>query len=401
MRLKFLGPLGLGVVLTLGQLLLAYGMSPRPTQSIAEFYSRLCQWDCGWYEAIARDGYHSGEMAGAMASNVAFFPGYPYLGRTLHLSLGLKPRTGLLVIAQLFSVAFWASLWALLRQWRVPLGLSALAVLAVLAHPAAFFLVSGYSESMFLSALTFFVLCMQSRSIAARRSALIAGFAVSATRIVGVAAAGVPIMRELVRSFSARRIPAARELVPMLVASLAVASGMVLFLVYCHLWFGRYDIYLETQRLGWGILPDYGALWKWRSFNFIFPIDRIATQASGIAFLLLPVFEILFALRGRSTGFSRRAPLYATAFLIFYLTLSGLMSVGFRSMVRYTLPWFVLLTLCLSHLAASLLRMRGSRSVATFLNRGALVLIGAMLLSLLYFVQLPHLRDFLAGRWFA
>ena len=49
--------------------------------------------------------------------------------------------------------------------------------------------------------------------------------------------------------------------------------GTLLFLLYCQLKFGKFDLYMETQRIGWGNIPDYGALWKWKDYQFFYAYE--------------------------------------------------------------------------------------------------------------------------------
>lgn len=385
-----------GLFLATLQLLLVLGVSPAKTA--VESYSKLCAWDCGWYTAIAKDGYHSVIPPAGQNSdlaNVAFFPGYPYLARALHLSTRLKTEISLLIIAQLFCVLFWATLWSVLKRWRAPTPIAFLVVLAVLTHPASFFLVAGYSESMFLSTLLIFVL---GASRAGRRSSLTSaasGIVMSATRIVGIPVAGFPLLAGLSSSISRRKVPRARRLSVLCIASVTASTGALLFFLYCKLRFGESNLYMETQRIGWGITPDYGAIWKWPSFDYRHPYDRAATLASGFAFLAFMAGEIILKILGQNRGLPRRLPLYAISFLIFFITLSGLKGQGFQSMIRYTLPWYILLVLCLTHLCLRL------PPASRWLSRILFALLVFGLIDIFYLYELPHLVDFLNGRWFA
>ena len=397
LRLKIAGTLG--ILLTAFQISLACIVASRNphVKSLSESYSSLCRWDCGWYAGIAEYGYRSTVPPVAQNSqlaNVAFFPGYPKLGGVVSAVLSVRPEIALLIVAQFFSVLFWAALWLLLTRWRIPRAVAALVVFAILCHPASFFLVSGYSESLFLSSLLIFILYGPVSGSAGRRfSAIVAGFAMSLTRIVGVAAAAFPIVSSLGIS--------RKGILKKGVLTTAAVAGAVSFLIYCQLRFGQYDLYMQTQKIGWGIVPDYGAIWKWGSFRYSFGIDAFTTRASYFAFLILAQIEGFLAWITRRSGFVRRLPVYATAFLIFYVSLSGLKAVEFRSMIRYSLPWYILLLLCSAHLSVRLWRRSRLRQLPKAFGNSLLVAIALIFAAVFWMFDIPYLREFVNGRWFA
>jgi hypothetical protein len=50
-----------------------------------------CRWDCAWYMSIAGWGYDPGSMSSQLyATNMAFWPAFPYLARYLHHISGLS-----------------------------------------------------------------------------------------------------------------------------------------------------------------------------------------------------------------------------------------------------------------------------------------------------------------------
>jgi hypothetical protein len=268
-------------------------------------------------------------------------------------------------------------------------------IFAVLAHPAIFFLVSGYSESLFLSSLLLFILRSSSRNSAGLWSSGFAGFAMSSARIIGIPAAGFPVFHYLSNQLIRRKSLTLKGLGSPLLISILALIGAVSFLVYCQIRFGHYNLYMETQKIGWGIIPDYGAIWKWGNFRYKFPMDRFATRMSGIAFLTLLELEVLLYILFKSGDFRKRVPVYVTAFLIFFFTLSGLKNVEFLSMIRYSLPWYILLLICVAHLSLRIPKV--SRPIEYI----GLILILLGLGISFYLFQIPHLQAFLRGQWFA
>jgi hypothetical protein len=204
------------------------------------------------------------------------------------------------------------------------------------------------------------------------------------------------VIHLLSKAWVDRRFLTKRAVFESLCLSLLSCLGTLWFLIYCQIRFGAYNLYLETQRIGWGIVPDYSGIWKWSSFLFKFPFDRVTTLASGYLFIFLLIAEILiYWFSSRPTGVQKRAPIYITAFLIFFVTLSGLKNVHFLSMIRYSLPWYILLILCVAHLVTQLPKPHHSILQAAF----ALILVSSV--SCICLFQIPYFRQFLSGKWFA
>ena len=86
-------------------------------------------------------------------SNVAFFPAYPAIAAVLHHLFHLSLYKALLITAQIAAFGFWSYFFLFCDRWKVSPVLQFFGALAILAHPTAFFLVAGYSESLFMMAL--------------------------------------------------------------------------------------------------------------------------------------------------------------------------------------------------------------------------------------------------------
>src|SRR5206468_12260121 len=59
-----------------------------------------------------------------------------------------------------------------------------------------------------------------------------------------------------------------------------------LFFVYCQLRWGHWDIYMLTQATGWGITPDYLAVFKLSSYRWLVPALSNPTEASQMSMTL-------------------------------------------------------------------------------------------------------------------
>ena len=89
------------------------------------------------------------------------------MSRFFQLILRLRPRfatdltsdtgTALLITAQLAAWGFWSYFFLFCKRWNISPALQICGALLIAAHPAAFFLVAAYSESLFLMALLGFI----------------------------------------------------------------------------------------------------------------------------------------------------------------------------------------------------------------------------------------------------
>jgi hypothetical protein len=119
-----------------------------------DFLDLPARWDTGWYLNIANGGYHYDPNARASTQqNIAFFPAYPMLVRTLAAVTGRQPLWAGVAIS---LVAFYLALVYFLRLARSELGDDERAVTAVMllaAYPFAVFFSAAYTESLFLLTL--------------------------------------------------------------------------------------------------------------------------------------------------------------------------------------------------------------------------------------------------------
>jgi Mannosyltransferase (PIG-V) len=137
--------------------LLEFGLNPVPFRSSHNEFANLpARWDAGWYLGIATDGYYWDGRADRQ-QNIAFFPAFPMLMRTLGLMLGGSP-VAILWAGVLISHA--AFLWALVYLYRLArepaIGATreqaASAAILLAAYPYAVFFSAPYTESLFLLA---------------------------------------------------------------------------------------------------------------------------------------------------------------------------------------------------------------------------------------------------------
>ena len=132
------------------------------------------------------------------------------------------------------------------------------------------------------------------------------GIVLSATRIVGIPCAFAPLLCSIFKKEMPVRQPLAWLQFHARAISLTSISllGAVGFFLYCQARWGRWDMYLLTQSAGWGIVPDYLAVFRPSSYRWLIPALDNPTEASQMA---MTVGGLLFVL-DRSGGNSNRDP---------------------------------------------------------------------------------------------
>src|SRR4051812_31831920 len=164
---RFLAPLLAGCVVTVLQVAMAVALLA-PEKPFTERYSALVQHDSYWFMNIIDRGYQTIvppiSHKVMEVSNVAFFPAYPTIASLLHYGLRFDTDTSLLITAQIAAFGFWSYFFLFCERWKLSPLLQSLGALSILSHPAAFFLIAGYSESLFLMALLGFFYWSTSQS---------------------------------------------------------------------------------------------------------------------------------------------------------------------------------------------------------------------------------------------
>ena len=142
-------------------------------------------------------------------------------------------------------------------------------------------------------------------------------------------------------------------------------------------------------------MPDYGALFKVFEPIYATSWDKTAMYVSmGLIVLFLGVEFGLKWIFKQSRG-AYRWSFYLGAIFLFLTTISGVKASGFAGLIRYMLPWYVLLVLCAAHISTELTKPRKFISVSLIFG----ICISLFLLTIQF--QIPHWVDFLNGRWFA
>ena len=358
MRLpRLLMPLLAGLTVTLLQVAMAVGLLA-PEAPISDRYSALVQHDSYWFMNIIDRGYQTIvppiDHKVMEVSNVAFFPAYPAIAALLRYGLDIDSNTALLITAQLAAWGFWSYFFLFCRRWNVPQAVQICGALLIAAHPAAFFLVAGYSESLFLMTLLGFIYWSTAEGRSAKFWAAAHGIVMSATRIVGLVCAAFPVVRSAFETgwrglFEPREW--LRKNSAAIGMTLIAACGAVGFFVYSQLRWGQWNIYMRTQAADWGIVPDYLAVFKPGSYRWLVPALNNPTEASQISMTLgalllvsIALCELLPAILRRA-GLPTRIGIYFCAAAIYYLSVSGVACVDMESMLRYEFAVHALIVL--------------------------------------------------------
>jgi hypothetical protein len=356
---RFLTPLLAGCAVTLLQVVMAVTLLA-PEEPIAERYSALIQHDSYWFMNIIDRGYQTIvppiDHKVMEVSNVAFFPAYPAIAALLRNAFKISTGTALLITAQLAACGFWTYFFLFCRRWKVAGSLQICGTLLILANPAAFFLVTAYSESLFLMALFGFIYWSTGEGRTARVLAAAHGVVMSATRIVGIVCAVFPMVRSVFQTGWRGLLKPRKWIRENLAAAgltFVAACGAITFFVLCQLRWGHWDLYMLTQAAGWGIVPDYLAVVRPESYRWLVPALNNPIEASqlsmtlgAVLLLAIAVCELLPTIRRRA-GLPVRVGIYFCAATIYYVSVSGVACVDMESMLRYEFSAYALFVLAL------------------------------------------------------
>jgi len=201
------------------------------------------------------------------------------------------------------------------------------------------------------------------------------GFIMSATRIVGIPVSFSLVFGKLLDTLFSNVLKTPGSLLKAVrsvsmgcwLSACISAAGGGAFFVFCWWKFGQWDLYIETQRIGWGIIPDYFAFVKLHTY---WPGDRnifqyISSMLGGPLFgygqttgdmnllsRLFTILTILFSVLVFALEILARQPLnrtfrlgcYSAGCFMLYFSITGLASLGLASLSRYCMPiWIVLL----------------------------------------------------------
>ena len=403
---RLLTPLLAGCIVTILQVLMAVALLA-PEAPVSERYSALVQHDSYWFMNIIDRGYQTIvppiDHKVMEVSNVAFFPAYPAIAALLRNAFKIRTGTALLITSQLAAWGFWTYFFLFCRRWKVVPSRQICGTLLILANPAAFFLVAAYSESLFLMALLGFIYWTTTEGRTAKVLAAVHGVVMSATRIVGIVCAAFPLVRSGFQTGWRDLLKPRKGFLKNLTAvglTFVAACGGIAFLVLCQLRWGHWNLYMLTQAAGWGIVPDYLAVFRPESYRWLVPALNNPTEVSQLSMTLgavllaaVAVCELVPAIRRRA-GLPVRAGIYFCAATIYYLSVSGVACVDMESMLRYEFSAYALIVLALLNF---LRQFRTPPIWVRALGTAAVALVSAAGLC----VQGWYVWNFTRGHWVA
>ena len=401
-----LRPLLAGLLITLAQIFVAVVLLA-PEGPFSFRYGTLIQHDSHWFANIVDRGYATTvpPISHKMmeVSNVAFFPAYPALAALLRYGLHFSTYSALLITAQIAAWGFWSYFFLFCDRWNISPLLQFFGALAIVVHPTAFFLVAGYSESLFMMALFGFMYWSSAEGRAAKFLAALHGFVMSATRIVGIPCAAFPVVHAVFQNGwrglrDVRSWP--RRFAPAMAVTLGATLGAASFFFYCLVRWGRWDLYMLTQQAGWAIEPDYLAVFRRENYHWLIPALKDPTQASQMAmtlgavlFVAVVLCELLPVVR-RSATWTTRIGFYFCGAIIYYISVSGVACVQMESMLRYEFCLHALIVLAFVHF---LHQLRTPPLLVRAFGMAALGLLSAAGLA----VQGWYVWNFTRGNWVA
>jgi hypothetical protein len=210
------------------------------------------QWDTGWYMSLASHGYMSQPGPDGQV-NWVFFPAFPGISAALAHLTGLPLFAAMLALANL---SFLAALFLVHRFGEDVFDrpTADVAVALICAAPGSYVFSSGYTESLFLLALSACLVLLHARRwLAAGAFAALAAL----TRNLGIglllpfAFAGLPRLWTLARQAAAERRAAIAEAARIVLGAALPVIALAAFCAFLYVRTGD-PLAFATAQKGWG-----------------------------------------------------------------------------------------------------------------------------------------------------
>ncbi len=344
----------------------------------------LFQWDSKWFHRVAENGYALPEKFDRdTPGNFAFLPAYPLVSRLVSQLSGLDLHTAMLITAELCCWGFWTCFLLMLREAGASREVTALAVGLIILHPASFFLVAAYSESLCMFCLFSLLYCLERPGIVNLLVACLCGFLITSARLVGIALILYPLARAVLSHFGGPRVSWGRALT----VALATVAGIGSYLLFCEVRFGDWLLFMKSSQAGWGVELHPFAILDWRvyvdgltTWNE-YPLDPDVLSAVCAVYGLLALGGMAIAewvswRRRGSEGWQRRLGIYFCAAILLVVPFATHGRIHLRCLSRFSLPVIALLALEGGLLAASQPNGRQRRWLPWML--GTLIVLGAI-----------------------
>lgn len=393
---------GFGSLVSILQLLIVLSISPEQNW-VDAWYSLASRWDSEWYAAIAQYGYVNLDgpiHCGLKNANVVFFPGYPYLARGLVLTLHMEAKTALLVVSQSATWLFWGCLFHILRHlsWVKQFCAAGL----ILVFPSSWFLVMGYSESLFILACCLTVSWITEKQWL--RSSMM-GIVMTATRLIGLPVLATPLLSIFLLKFSqiktilqdSNRDWLRREIILPNLMLMFGTLGVLGFFTYCAHFFGSWHLYFDMERIHWSGNADPLFLFEmqtwlpppWSSsldmapalpnvWSKILFFDFFRVAAYTFSEILVPCFmalSLVFIYKQLRARNEKTLIWFVAGLLMLLFTCFSLATRHYESMSRCLLPVWVVWVISDALNEKQSLFFNGKRSVFQYTGLGCFVLI--------------------------
>lgn len=245
------------------------------------------RWDSGWYLFTIKNGYSMGESV-YVTSNLPFFPVFPLLVKAVSFFVPVRPVPDavLIVIGVLITnVLLLVGTYFLYKLTRLYFSKSVAqnTIWFLMVFPAAFFLSSFYTESVF------FAFSVVSLWAATQKKWWLAGLmaaVVSGTRPLG-ALIGVPLLME----YMAQREWKLKQIDVQILSFGLVPLGLLAFLSYMYFLTGDFLAPVKAQN-AWGRStadPFTSFVFPHSSWAYLTPFDQLfglTAVVTGIALLV-------------------------------------------------------------------------------------------------------------------
>jgi hypothetical protein len=311
-------------------------------------YIRLNNWDSFHYFSIAQDGYHAPARewrdsdVAQYQLEFSFLPAFPLFAAGLSKLTSLPLEIALPLASQISAFFFYIFFFLILTLLCELSHATAVKVMGLFVlTPGAFYLVTGYSEALFLCSLAGMVLFTELWARERNKSygllSVLFGLVGSWTRIMGLVLALFPLC------FAFRSKVAGRWRLGALAFAAITGLGTGGYFVFCHVYSGHWDAYFRLYKIGWGMRTWYlGALNPFIYIpRFFFEEGEISLHRGLLLVCLLGITGSLW----KDSNRRERSPYYALVLGLFYMTVAGKAGMGFEGMLRYILPilWVTLL----------------------------------------------------------
>jgi hypothetical protein len=375
-----------------------------PKQTAVQAYLDLAtHYDSNWFANILENGYQATlPLQPGVLGNIVFPPGYPILAVIVQSTFNSTSQLALLIVSQASSAIFWMYVALFLRRWRTPFWGFLAVFLLLFTFPSAFYLVLAYSDSVFLASLLGYLYWIQDDRA---HWGLIAlhGFCMGATNLFALPLAILPFLWRRLSPFRA------------LVVTLLTFAGAALFLGFCALRFGEWNLPFVAREVAWGYQHDFlnvlhPAIYRlgWPSGEYFSLI--LNSNTAPVVTLLLLTMVLLEVMHRKQPDSGRKVRILflIAATLLWYLFLStGITGVAdgkifMPTMLRLLFPVVVLLLLTAVHFLVQVIpawRSRFPRVVRYGSWVFAVMIAGVILLSLL--TQYALVVQFLLDHWAA